>query len=155
DLKKFDFGSLRENARAAVIDNLKTYQRIQFLTNNSLASRELVSAGYTNALALSRERPSEIARRASIPQHEAAMYRQQSAVQANTVATVFINLQELHYNSTVNTAPSLPTESSFFAGLRGYEEMFGNQTTCNCRHCQSMLSPAAYFVDLMYFIEKH
>src|SRR5262249_17741035 len=26
---------------------------------------------------------------------------------------------------------------------------------CTCQHCQSILSPAAYFVDLMHFVEEN
>ena len=38
--------------------------------------------------------------------------------------------------------------------LPGYADLFGNQNYCKCRHCQSIFSPAAYFVDLMSFMEK-
>jgi len=39
--------------------------------------------------------------------------------------------------------------------IDGYEELFGNQDFCDCEHCKSILSPAAYFVDLMYFVHEH
>lgn len=38
---------------------------------------------------------------------------------------------------------------SNFNGLPSYEDLFGNQNFCNCQDCRSVLSPAAYFVDLM------
>src|SRR5699024_10555212 len=38
--------------------------------------------------------------------------------------------------------------------IPGYQELFGPQAFCNCKHCQSIYSPAAYFVDLMQFVEK-
>jgi hypothetical protein len=38
--------------------------------------------------------------------------------------------------------------------LPGYSELFGPQNYCKCKHCQSIFSPAAYFVDLMKFIHK-
>ena len=34
------------------------------------------------------------------------------------------------------------------------EDLFGSQNYCECESCKSVLSPAAYFVDLMRFIEK-
>lgn len=33
------------------------------------------------------------------------------------------------------------------------EELFGNIDYCSCEHCKSVLSPAAYFVELMQFID--
>lgn len=38
--------------------------------------------------------------------------------------------------------------------LNSFEDLFGSQNYCECESCQSVLSPAAYFVDLMSFVEK-
>ena len=35
----------------------------------------------------------------------------------------------------------------------GYHEMFGDSGHCECEHCQSVYSPAAYFVDMLAFIK--
>lgn len=32
------------------------------------------------------------------------------------------------------------------------QNLFGNASYCECRHCRSVLSPAAYFVDLMQYL---
>lgn len=45
--------------------------------------------------------------------------------------------------------------SEFFDGLDNLQELFGEQDTCQCEHCNSILGPAAYFVDLMHFVETH
>lgn len=34
------------------------------------------------------------------------------------------------------------------------EELFGEMDFCECKHCRSVLSPAAYLVDLLKFIDK-
>ena len=39
--------------------------------------------------------------------------------------------------------------------IDGYEELFGNQNYCDCEACKSILSPAAYFVDLMFFVNEN
>ena len=41
----------------------------------------------------------------------------------------------------------------FLKTIEGYEDLFGGQDFCRCDDCQSILSPAAYFVDLMQFID--
>ncbi len=35
----------------------------------------------------------------------------------------------------------------------GYAELFGSPDLCECKHCRSVYSPAAYFVDLLRFLE--
>jgi hypothetical protein len=39
--------------------------------------------------------------------------------------------------------------------IDGYEELFGNQDYCDCEACKSIFSPAAYFTDLMYFVNEN
>lgn len=39
--------------------------------------------------------------------------------------------------------------------IDGFEDLFGPQNFCQCDHCKSIFSPAAYFVDIMYFIEEN
>ncbi|MEZ4847678.1 MAG: Tc toxin subunit A [Bacteroidia bacterium] len=39
--------------------------------------------------------------------------------------------------------------------IDGFETLFGPQNFCQCDHCKSIFSPAAYFVDLMQFVERH
>jgi peptidoglycan hydrolase-like protein with peptidoglycan-binding domain len=34
-----------------------------------------------------------------------------------------------------------------------WESLFGPQELCDCKHCRSVLSPAAYLVDLLHFLE--
>ena len=42
-----------------------------------------------------------------------------------------------------------------FDGLDNIQELFGNLDSCECKHYNSILGPAAYFVDLMHFIQTH
>ena len=39
--------------------------------------------------------------------------------------------------------------------LTGYAELFGRADFCDCENCRSVLGPAAYFVDLMGWVERH
>src|SRR5215211_1341274 len=39
--------------------------------------------------------------------------------------------------------------------IDGFDELFGSQNYCACQECMSILSPAAYFVDLMRFIHDN
>ena len=39
--------------------------------------------------------------------------------------------------------------------IDGFDTLFGSQDYCDCEHCCSILSPAAYFTDLMYFVQEN
>jgi Tc toxin complex TcA C-terminal TcB-binding domain/Neuraminidase-like domain len=51
--------------------------------------------------------------------------------------------------SDVITQPDPEPEDSAGATLR---KLFGDIEACECRHCQSVLGPAAYLVDLLHFL---
>ncbi|MBK8558013.1 MAG: hypothetical protein IPL65_20725 [Lewinellaceae bacterium] len=36
-----------------------------------------------------------------------------------------------------------------------YQDIFGSLNSCNCEHCNSVLSPAAYFVDLIHYLKTN
>jgi hypothetical protein len=55
----------------------------------------------------------------------------------------------------INPAP--PNSSIVDSGvlaLPTLENLFGSLDFCDCDHCRSMLSPAAYLVDLLHFIDR-
>ncbi len=45
-------------------------------------------------------------------------------------------------------------EQNGLKDIDNIEDLFGSQNYCECESCKSVLSPAAYFVDLMRFTEK-
>ncbi len=45
------------------------------------------------------------------------------------------------YHSIVKSVPS-------------YADLFGETALCDCNHCESILSPSAYFVDLLQFLSR-
>ncbi len=49
-------------------------------------------------------------------------------------------------------SPELP--ESISEDVSNWTEMFGSFNLCECEHCRSVYSPAAYMVDLLEFLEK-
>src|SRR6185437_6481303 len=43
----------------------------------------------------------------------------------------------------------LPSTLAYLQQLPGYQQLFGSLSFCDCEECQSIIGPAAYFVDLM------
>ena len=44
---------------------------------------------------------------------------------------------------------------NFYSGLPGYQELFGKLNYLQCEECQSIWSPAAYFVDLLSLVDGY
>ncbi|HMK25358.1 MAG TPA: neuraminidase-like domain-containing protein [Chitinophagaceae bacterium] len=55
-------------------------------------------------------------------------------------------------NSIMRSESEILSESATIA-YPTLEELFGNMDYCSCEHCKSVLSPAAYLVELLQFID--
>ena len=49
----------------------------------------------------------------------------------------------------------LPDIAEKMQGIPDWETLFGSFKLCDCEHCKSVLSPAAYLVDLLAFLRNH
>lgn len=45
--------------------------------------------------------------------------------------------------------------ADYFTDVPSYQELFGGLNYCTCEQCQSVLSPAAYFLDVMNAIDRY
>ena len=81
-------------------------------------------------------------------------------VYGNAVAqsAAALNLLAIHSGSfqgvEVATVPSLAAETAGgVSELPDYRTLFGSIDFCECAHCRSVLGPAAYFVDLLAWLD--
>ncbi|GAB93890.1 neuraminidase-like domain-containing protein [Gordonia rhizosphera] len=56
--------------------------------------------------------------------------------------------------SIVAPTPSPPANAADVLAYGTLESLFGEMDYCTCEHCRSILSPAAYLVDLLQFIDR-
>lgn len=54
----------------------------------------------------------------------------------------------------LRSAPNAAANAGDVIAYPTLEELFGEMDFCACDHCRSILSPAAYLVDLLYFIDR-
>jgi len=54
----------------------------------------------------------------------------------------------------VDPAPTPPDNAADVLAYATLENLFGEMDYCACDHCRSVLSPAAYLVDLLLFIDR-
>ncbi|MEB3359022.1 MAG: LamG-like jellyroll fold domain-containing protein [Synechococcales bacterium] len=83
--------------------------------------------------------------------HQLAIAIQQQA------ALVWANLKDLASPFAANTLFNNVPESflDFQQTIPGYDRLFGNLDYIDCDPCRSIFGPAAYFVDLMRFVEQY
>jgi len=83
--------------------------------------------------------------------HQLAIAIQQQAT------LVWANLKDLASPFAANTLFNNVPESflDFQQTIPGYDRLFGNLDYMDCDPCRSVFGPAAYFVDLMRFVEQY
>ena len=152
-LAAVDFGKLAEDSKARVVENLKAHQRVNAVAGNAIPAAEIMRAGYYSATAIAKAEASEFAAKAGLSLQEAEGYRVSARILADDAAIRWHAIYEGARDSAVAPVRSIPSKNDFFMPLAGFQDLLQNQPWCECAHCQSVLSPAAYFVDLMYYIE--
>ena len=145
------------DARPLVRKQLMAYQRALALTGSISDCQTLLSEGRDSAMVIARRTESDFIFTSDLPLDSARAVYARSVEQALRGRLSLGAMQDTLWGGfidlTVNNVP--PTLVNDLREIDGFEEYFGSQNYCNCEHCSSNLSPAAYFVDLMYFIEQH
>lgn len=139
------------NNKEAVKKELKTINRLYKLTEDY----KQVNALYDKNLFSSADIVRKYGRQQFINEFttatgsaEAATMLYRKAVSVSNKATALI------------TAYKMRNDVKLFAingdapDPEGYHEMFGDGELCECEHCQSVYSPAAYFTDMLAFIRS-
>jgi Neuraminidase-like domain len=168
------WNGVADSRRDATLEGVRTLSSLYAVSPTDEAMNALLVAGYTSATGIAMHDYGAFAERVNLvlqPHPKAGdqeitqrIYwkaQQQSA----TVYNVFEGLKRL---STVSYAPGSSPEdvkkrddqivkvreklSGLFPTL---EALFGTVDYCECEHCQSVLSPAAYLVDLLHFIDPN
>ena len=153
ELAAVDFGPLEDEAKTSVVQNLKAHQRVYKVAGNAVAAAQMMRAGFHSATAIAKTPASDFAAKAGIAPEEAHGYRQAALRLAEDAAIRWHAIYEAARDSAVAPVRSIPSQNDFFMPLAGFQELLQNEPWCECAHCQSVLSPAAYFVDLMYYVE--
>lgn len=153
-VKQWDgFEELSIPAKAAV----KTLQRIYQITPSDDSMVVLANNGFHSAYQIARYSPSEFLsmyadKFSNI--HEAQLtYTKASEVYSASlgIATTYLTSRIMpNVYAITGKTEKTPEETIAYPTL---EELFGNMDYCTCDHCKSVLSPAAYLVELLEFID--
>jgi hypothetical protein len=154
------------------VEQLKTLQRVYQITPGNDAMPVLLEMGLTSAYDVTALREADFYRRfdeAYLTVHKRLPTEAERRLvwrKAHQVSSMTYNLFAV--GRSLDSGPILPTVSGTPLEIANakqsisdtlskryptMESLFGGMDFCECEHCQSVLSPAAYLVDLLQFLE--
>jgi len=149
-----------------VVHEVARIQRVYQMTPDDTALNGLLRNGIDSAYAVSRYERDEFVRafanavggeataaavHAKAQQvHAAVLNVTLGFLTARTAAGVGVHSPA----SIVDPAPSAPANASDVLAYATLESLFGEMDYCACEHCRTILSPAAYLVDLLLFLDR-
>lgn len=138
------------------VDTLRAGQRMLRLAGDSGDAATLLRADYTSAVQIVRTPLRQLIEATGLDPDRAGALRERARQTAADVSAAAGGIMELAAGGFDLLAVSnLPSDlADQLRQLPGFSELFGNQAYCDCGECQSILSPAAYFCDLMRFVEE-
>lgn len=152
------FADIDEQDRSAVTAQLKRMQRVFHVTPRSEQMHALLTEGLDSAYHI-----------ASVPKKTFKKILVERLGSESAVNTIFNNAQHIAattqqvYFATFQTRYDvLPFVMGSGLGLHvqdanstspALRDLFGSMDLCQCEHCQSLYGPAAYFVELLRFLD--
>jgi hypothetical protein len=138
--------------KTAVADQLKRVQRVYRITAHAEPTLGLLQAGYTSAQGISR-----LGRNAFVARHgryfdepEEARHAYARARQIHDSAVALVS--DIHPGTVLDIHAVTGGLAREAVKVPQLKELFGSLDFCSCGHCQSVLGPAAYFVDILNFL---
>jgi hypothetical protein len=143
--------------RAGVLATVRAYQRTFAVSGDIDVASALVAGGYHSAVAIATAPPEALRASSGLAATAVTDLRDNAASVASGVGAqagslidaVTGGFNELNVNNVQGSV------LDYLKEIPGFEAFFGSQAYCTCSHCQSILGPAAYFVDLMNFVERN
>ncbi|OQY99736.1 MAG: hypothetical protein B6D35_08675 [Candidatus Brocadia sp. UTAMX2] len=134
---------------------LMAYQRTLNLADAIEDRQALLNSGNDSAVMIARKTRSDFIRNSGLDTAKAFKVYKKAHTEAIVVAHELLMFREVARRIPFNASNISPQLINDLREIDGFDDMFGSQDYCDCAHCKSILGPAAYFVDLMYFIEQH
>lgn len=145
----------------ATVSSVKTLHRLYQITPSNGSLKSLLKAGFTSARDITFYTQEEFRKlvAGSIPSLEEAdlVYRKAQQVSALTF-NVFATAKHLDTTPQIFALSSTPKDLQSAKNAIGQRfpsmaSLFGSLDFCQCDDCQSVLSPAAYLVDILHFLD--
>ena len=147
--------------RQAAMRGASTLQRVYQITPSNEAMTTLMSLGLTSAydvVAMSEDLFVDRYAKHFTTVHEARLVHRKSRQVSSVTYNLFTIAKKLDNEAPVYSLSPAPdvkvaAKNELIKQFPTMESLFGSMDFCACDHCRSVLSPAAYLVDLLQFID--
>jgi hypothetical protein len=139
-------------ASAEVAARLKRVQRSFKLTPHAEEIRALQAAGFDSAHAIAASERDAFAAAVALPADRAKAIHDRSERVRSVAGAAWAQTAAQLDGADFSTLKHTTTTAALPASL---VSLFGAQDYCACEHCRSLLSPAAYLVDLLELVANN
>jgi hypothetical protein len=138
----------------AVKTQLRQIQRLYSLTANAAEMNILMNMQYDSAHQIAKLSPEDFARSlvGKVSEEKAYLYHAKAVAVTEASAMFYHQLRDLGQSTTPIAAENLKGNPSALHAIPDWQTLFGSLDMCECEHCKSVYSPAAYFVDLLHIL---
>lgn len=173
-LDELHFGGLRGRDRERVLTTVKAYARVYNVADDVDDAVALVESGLHSALdvsaagveavtdaGLDRQAAERVVGRADVVANRTLLAAANAMLLTERVPDVRLDRDggeaiDTDHGIYFNEDLVHPDGAArFFREVEGYDALFGRQDYCQCDECGSIISPAAYLVDLLRFVETN
>ncbi|MBX2968264.1 MAG: hypothetical protein KF803_02750 [Cyclobacteriaceae bacterium] len=157
DVKALNFQGFKPAEKAMVLNSAKSYQRVYSFTQDIEHTEAIMAAGFHSSFHITSTTLPEFIKATKLDATVATKYFENAHMGIIRTSGVMGSILDILTGSFDWTAVgnSSPSIKDYLKDIPGYQDLFGDLAFCDCEHCQSIYSPAAYFVDLMQFVERY
>ena len=155
--KKYNWKGITVKDQVVVKKEVQTFQRVQNLTSDVRDIGPLVNSGYTSASGILSSNRQEFYKNSGLSLDKSKQVYQR-VLDVNNESLAYLNMQLERYRDIdlpFSNTTGITKKEKDALGEIDYQELFGSLHFCECSHCNSVLSPAAYYVDLLYFLKTN
>ena len=146
---------------APTIEQAKTLHRLYQITPSNESLQSSLKLGFTSARDITAYRPDEFRSRfgPAFPSLQEAdlVYKKAQQVSAVTLnlftAAKQLDAQPAMYAMTAPAGARQTAKDAITEKFPSMTGLFGSLDFCDCQDCRSVLSPAAYLVDILHFLD--
>lgn len=135
-----------------VVRHLRALQRVYKVAPRYKEASAMVKAGITSAFAISRMSWTTFRNEFGMVFDDLREMRNVHHRSRQQSDTAFALAVDHNAGSRVSLHAIRDRAPSEIDGVPDWPTLFGSLELCACAHCQSMLSPSAYFVDTLHFL---
>ncbi|PTQ92158.1 virulence plasmid A protein [Nitrosomonas nitrosa] len=140
-----------------VLNSVKSYQRVYSFTNDIEHTEAIMAAGFYSSFHVTSVTLPEFIQATKLDVAIATKYFENAHMSIIKTTGMMGSILDILAGSfdwlwVGNLGPDV---KDYLRKIPGYQDLFGDMAFCDCEHCQSIYSPAAYFVDLMQFVERY